>query len=83
MTRRAPNTTPMNKIDRDWVTVDSRGLDPEDAAEQTFVAHRHDGGWLDVAAPDGAGRELARASGRSIDGRFHGLAFDARFRNAA
>ena len=70
----------MNKIDRDWVTVDSIGkMRPSRHSSRTGMTAR---GSMSQP-PDGAGRELAWASGRSIDGRVHRLAFAARFRNAA
>ena len=70
----------MNKIDRDWDTVDSiRKMRPSRRSSRTSMTARRSMSQ----PPDGAGRELAWASGRSIDGRVHGMAFAARFRNEA
>jgi hypothetical protein len=56
-----------------------RKMRPSGRSSRTSMTAR----GLTSQPPDGAGRELAWASGRSIDGRVHGLAFVARFRNAA
>ena len=65
----------MNKIDRDWVTVNSiRKMRPSRHSSRTGMTAR----GLTSQPPDGAGRELAWASGRSIDGRGHGLALAVR-----
>ncbi len=45
----------------------NRGLDPEDAAEQTFAAHQHDGAWLDVFTERLDRRRAAASLARTIE----------------
>ena len=69
----------MNEIDRDWVTVNSiRKMRSSRHSSRTGMTAR--GSMLET--PDGAGRELAWASGRSIDGGSIALTLAARFQAA-
>ena len=45
----------------------SRALDPEEAADQMFAAHEHDGDWLDVFAECLDHRRAAASFARTIE----------------